>query len=169
MRFSSILYLLSIFVVTSCAPQSYVLKNEFDANQAMKAIEKGNNSISGEAFLRQNGGGVVTCAGYEVSLVPETLYARERMEIIYGNAIKGYNPVYHRVIISPDNPQYHTTLHKKICSSTGHFEFNDVKDGNYFLTALVVWDAPNAGKQGGSLMERVSVKGGEKREITLTH
>ena len=170
MRFDVVTSIFALLILSACvAPKNYILKSEFDANQAQKQLANGNNTISGEAFLRQSGGGVVTCAGYEVLLVPETPYAQERIGLIYGNTIKGYNPLYNRITFTPDYPEYYLSQKRKVCSSTGHFEFKNVKDGTYFVVATVLWNVPNAGYQGGTFMEKITVKDKENYEVILTY
>ena len=183
MKSRFILYLLSILVVTSCStstkqtpveekivPEHHMLQNEFNEKQTVKAMAKGRNTISGEAFLRKADGNVVTCAGLEALLVPETSYSQERMNIIYGSTVSGYNQASRCVCFTPDYEQYYATQGRTICSSTGHFEFKNIKDGTYFVVALVSWGNTDCSKrQGGALMEKVTVKGGVKREIILTH
>jgi hypothetical protein len=71
--------------LVGCAELTKVPGGSFDPRGAAHIHQEGNNTITGEAFLRQNGGGVVTCAGYDVRLVPNTPYASKRMYVIYGN------------------------------------------------------------------------------------
>lgn len=153
------------FVITACTTP-YIMQSRFDMAQAQKALENGNNTISGEAFMRKNGGDVVTCAGYDVKLIPDTPYARERMNVEYGNFFKGYKSYYRNITFSPDDPQYYMAMRQETCSSTGHFKFNNVKSGEYFIVAKVVWYVSET-IQGGSLMQRVIVEGGENKEVIL--
>lgn len=180
-----ILSLASAFVLSSCAtsststtdavcatcvaPETHELQNEFNVKPAAKALEKGRNTIKGEAFMRKNNGDIVTCAGLEALLVPETAYSQERMSVIYGNTEKGYNSETRCIKFIPDNCQYYATQGKSVCSSTGHFEFKNVKDGTYFVVALVPWEDSEKTKRGGAFMEKVSVKGGIVKEIILTN
>ncbi len=59
-------------------PDPYLIAADFDAKQAQDMLRPGENSIRGSALIRQSGGGVVTCAGGTVSLIPATQYANER-------------------------------------------------------------------------------------------
>ena len=59
------------------------MQNAFDAQEAAKIFEKGNNTIKGSAFLRQQGGGTVTCASSELFLFLATAFADERMSVLF--------------------------------------------------------------------------------------
>lgn len=148
---------------------TYIIIEPFNEKQAENALKKGNNTIKGEAFLRQAGGAVVTCAGNEVSLIPVTAYATERIMALYGSTEKGRNPVGWRAKnynFIPNEQRYFELMKNTICNSTGHFEFKDIKDRSYYLTTSVHWTNGQSG-QGGHLMQKVSVKGGETTEIIL--
>ncbi len=68
-----------------CAQQKPIitLQNSYDANITQTLLEEVNSIIRGSALLHQRSGGVVTCAGNEVSLIPVTLYSTERISYIY--------------------------------------------------------------------------------------
>ena len=61
-------------------------KTTVDFNKEAASIinQKGKATVSGQACLKQSGGGVVTCAGSEVTLFPVTEYAKQRITAIYG-------------------------------------------------------------------------------------
>ena len=185
MKSKFIFSLFSILVLSSCdmpeenanigacsvcpTLETYTLQNEFNEKQMAKAMEKGRNTISGEAFMRKSNGDIVTCAGFDALLVPVTDYSKERISILYGNAEKGFNLESRCVKFMPDNCQYHAMQGRKKCSSTGHFEFKNIKDGEYFVIAFIPWKDAENKKRGGALMEKVSLKGGERREMVMMH
>ena len=156
-------------LLTACQAPTYNIVAPFNEKEAEVALKKGNNTIKGEAFLRQAGGRVVTCAGYEVSLTPVTAYATERIMALYGTAEKGQNILgwqarnYNFV---PNEPRYFELRKTTVCNSTGYFEFKNIKDGSYYLVTSVLWTNGQAW-QGGSLMQKVSVKDGETVEVIL--
>ncbi len=158
------------FLLTACVQvPTYNITAPFNEKQAENALKKGNNTIKGEAFLRQAGGTVVTCAGNEVSLTPVTEYATERIMALYGSAEKGQNLwgwQARKYNFVPNEQRYFELRKTAICNSTGHFEFKDIKDGSYYLVTSVHWTNGQAW-QGGYLMQKVSVKGGETTEIIL--
>lgn len=54
-------------------------------------LEPGANTIQGNALIRQQGGGVVACPGFEVYLAPATDYVIERMRKICGLDDRGFS------------------------------------------------------------------------------
>ncbi|KWT64450.1 MULTISPECIES: hypothetical protein [unclassified Variovorax] len=48
----------------------------------------------------------------------------------------------------------------------GFFTFDGLADGEFFVTTVVLWQVGYA-VEGGALMGRVAVAGGESKEITL--
>ena len=74
-----------------CMPMTpVVMQNSFNQAEAEYIFQEGPHMISGQSFMRTNGGDVRTCAGMEVSLVPQTAYSTERMRLIYGNDFSGF-------------------------------------------------------------------------------
>lgn len=155
-------------IFTGCAsgPHKIELSKTFDANQAREMIKPGVNIVQGSALIRQNGGGVVTCAGLTILLVPATQYASERMTHIYGNPNRGYNPATRQLGFNPDEPDYVQLTQKTLCDAQGKFAFNKVADGDFFVVGNIVWNV--GGPQGGSLMQKVSVANASVSEIVLS-
>jgi len=143
------------------------LSAPFDASQAYAFLEPGTNTISGSALIRQNGGGVVTCAGLEVQLVPSTAYATERVQAIYGNSNRGYRPIVSPVTFTPDYPEYQQATRRTLCDAQGRFEFSRVKDGTFYVVTIIVWQAGNM-PQGGVVMAAAHVSGGEAEQVVLS-
>jgi len=122
----------------------------------------GPNSIYGQAFLRRNDGVVVYAAGSDVTLIPYTPYAEERMRTIYGDR----KTAYFKVNFENDDPLYHQYMRKTVANGEGRFSFEGLANGTYYITTHVEWMAGDS-RQGGALMERVSVGGGNKAEVIL--
>ena len=125
----------------------------YDPIAASRIHEEGPNEIRGQAFLRQRGGGVVTCASSEVTLIPSTSYALERISNIYGVTTRAAQA--YRVADEPD-PGYLRDIRTTTCDAQGNFSFSGVADGYYFVTTRVVWEVPSGygymSTQGGSVM-----------------
>lgn len=155
--------------LTACvAPTPVVLSSHFNAAEVAWAKAKGTNEVSGQGFLRQGGGGVVTCAGAQVQLVPVATYSTERISGVYGNTTKGYiDPLFSRPLPAPD-PGYVESWYKTQCDAQGKFAFSGLADGDYYLATRVVWYVGNS-LQGGDLMQRVSLHGGEQKQVLLTN
>ena len=69
-----------LFLLAGCATaykQPMVMHHSFSLADYQDYQKTGQGSISGQAFLKQKGGGIVTCAGNDVFLVPDSGYFRE--------------------------------------------------------------------------------------------
>lgn len=150
------------------APAPILLQTEFNATEARRLMADGVNMVKGSAFMRQRGGGVVTCAGAQVYLIPATEYAKRRMMILYGTAAEsGSNSRRADVKFDPDPPEYQTLAKTTRCDAQGAFTFDRVADGEFFVVTQVSWQV--AGRlQGGNLMHRVRVTGGQVANLVLS-
>lgn len=160
-----------IVLLCGCVAQqrNVVLQSRFDKEEAEQAMKPGKNKIIGNAFVRQMGGGVVTCAGNDVGLVPVTKYSNERLLAIYGNTGEGFVDTYNanNVSFTPDEHDYHVLRKKTACDSQGNFEFENLADGEYFIVTSAVWYVGSS-PQGGALLKRVFVNGGETKKIVMS-
>lgn len=128
-------------------------------------LQPGPNSITGSALIRQRGGGVVTCAGNVVHLVPATAYAQRRMATIYGSQ----KIARHAVNFADTPPGYVEATRTTTCNAQGFFRFDGLRDGEYFVQTFVVWTVGRYdSRQGGSLYERVAISGGRTADVTLS-
>jgi len=163
----------AMLFLSGCAlpPKSTVVHQinaPFDAAQAQRLLESGPNTIKGNAFFTQRGGGVVTCAGRSVHLVPGTDYAKARISAIYGPGDTGKNLATNPAPeFRPNPPEYWTLVKSTKCDAQGRFEFERVADGDFYVQTVVVWQVANA-VQGGSLIHRVSVKNGVTASVVLS-
>ncbi|KAA0911859.1 DUF4198 domain-containing protein [Pusillimonas sp. ANT_WB101] len=172
---AAILLSLSISGCTVQTKNSIVnVMGEFDERLAKNQIQEGTGTLNGSAFLLQRGGGVVTCAGRDVELIPVTDYAADRLRWIYGRApaagevvrtdFMGMDRV--NAQFTPDIPGYHT--HKRVtkCDAQGEFSFQGLKDGQYFVIASVIWFVPSP--QGGLLATKVKVSNGKAAKVIMS-
>ncbi|MBP7370582.1 MAG: hypothetical protein KA902_04010, partial [Arenimonas sp.] len=63
---------ISILLTGCMTAPTITLTTPFDSDYAQKMLADGTNMVKGSALIRQAGGGVVTCAGNEVLLIPNT-------------------------------------------------------------------------------------------------
>jgi hypothetical protein len=127
-------------VVTTYKPIDYI--------EYMKA---GTGEITGQAFMRQKGGVVVTCAGQVVMLVPnEGIFVE--IDKIYES---GKKPIKPKVDLNSD------AVKKTKCDAQGNFMFNHVPAGQWIIQTEVRWEAGNF-PQGGYLSEKIYLYAGEK-------
>lgn len=148
-------------------------RSGFDPQAVAWSKKPGNNAITGTAELTLRGQSK-TCAGLEVRLVPDARYTRERVAMLYGTATEGFvdAEAARRVQERPGavvDPAYARSHKVDTCDAKGRFAFNGLADGTYYVLAPVVWRKAGATTtDGGFLMERVNVKGGETKRLQLT-
>ena len=167
------LALICAVALAGCAHQTTTLNvnTPFDLGQTMQLMAPGKNTITGYAAVTQPNGNVFTCAGQTVTLLPATGYAMERVTTLYGNPDNGFRPVTKKVLFA-NTPVEYTDLRKKTtCDEQGRFRFDDVADGNFYVSADVIWVfsyGQYKATEGGTLIQRVSVKKGQTRDVNLT-
>jgi hypothetical protein len=167
-----VVVLLAGAALLGCAAQqtqtlpTYEVSVPFDQKEASRLVKEGANTVKGNAFMRQQGGSIVTCAGQTVYLIPATAYAKQRMLALYGNTERGVSAarMYYKFI--PDPPEYRALMRTSKCDSKGNFVFERVSDGEFFIAVLVSWQVGDS-PQGGQLMHRVSVRGGQTSSVVM--
>jgi hypothetical protein len=160
--------LVLLFMSSGCAT---VVKTKSTLNAdeiKQKLSAKGGNTISGSALIRQMNGGVVTCAGGAVGLIPVNEYSKERIMTIYGNDVRGFNPVGRKFVFQPEYPEYSTLHRVSVCDAQGFFNFSDVADGEYFVITAIEWHINAYKTSGGGLFHKVQVSGDKEFKITLS-
>jgi hypothetical protein len=161
---------LATMLIGCAAPTSpfapvFEISASFDAAHARRLLQEGSNSVKGNAFMRQRGGGVVTCAGQAVRLVPATQYARQRFFALYGSNESGSQRG-QRYRFNPDPPEYYANTREQKCDSQGNFLFERVADGEFFVATQITWQVGYSA-EGGNLMQRVAVSGGKTVSIIM--
>lgn len=104
----------------------------------------GGVKVQGQAFLRQRGGGTVTCAGERVLLLPGTPYFREVVSISKSLNETGYA---FGVAIARK-----TVARRTQCDAQGNFEFGEVPPGSWYVLTEVRWVV--GGRAQGGIMGR---------------
>jgi hypothetical protein len=159
-----------VLQLSACASNQYVeIKSvKFDKAQADKMMMPGKNKISGSALIRQQGGGVVTCAGLDVYMMPATDYAKKWAGVIYGSEKGGYKPTNLQGIefINLDKDFSQSIVAEK-CTPSGNFVFNKVADGEFYVFTKINWSAGGY-IQGGSISKAVIVSGGAEATVVLS-
>jgi hypothetical protein len=164
------IYLLLAFL-SACATQqqAHTLNAPWNKQMAIEMLAPGMGVVKGSALIRQRGGGVVTCAGNRVMLVPATGYATERIRVIYGNDDRGFfSAKYKMMTFSPDAPDYYQLVKETRCDSQGFFRFDSVADGEFFIITDVKWKVNDYFFEGGSLMHKARIQSGNTVEIVLS-
>jgi hypothetical protein len=164
-----LLFVLAVSLIGGCAAPPRPTLNisaPFDIAAAERMLQEGPNTVKGNGFMRQQGGGVVTCAGQTVNLVPATAYATERVRALYDSTERGVNRGARNYTFVPDHPDYFKYVLSTRCDAQGNFVFERVADGEFYLNTLVYWRVGSS-EQGGQLMQRVSVRGGQSVSVVL--
>ena len=164
-----VVFLLGCVAVPSPSiPSSvYQTRSEFKREDVSWIDNEGTASIGGNSFLRQQNGGVVTCAGFQVLLLPAGAYADERIGVIYQSIIKGFKPSIIPPAIDEAHPDYLRVSKQTVCDVDGRFKFSGLAAGNYYVLSTVAWGVrPRI--QGGHLMQQVYLDEGQVAEITMT-
>ena len=169
MKPAAVFLVLIVAVVSGCAqfaPQETALSTPIAPSEVDWARGTGTNSVSGTAVMKAAGTSH-TCAGQSAILIPDTPYARARMTAIFGNATKGTRAA----SLGPakferDDPLYVSTLRTTRCDASGSFSFPRVPDGVWYVTTTVKWQGA-AQVEGGSMMQRVDVRGGRLVKVSL--
>lgn len=154
------------------SPPPTAVSSAFNPAEVAWASGNGPNTIHGSAVLRTVGGDAKTCAGLPAYLTPVSTYANERMGKMFGYGVQhGMLKQDSGFTFAATDPAYLASARTTACDGQGNFSFTHIPDGDYYLTAFVTWGVPSQYftiHEGGVLMQRVTVHGGETKDIVLT-
>lgn len=148
-------------MLTGCAGALVQIKTRYNAEEHAAYAAKGANSVSGQAFLRQAGGGTVTCAGIAAVLFPDTPFFQETVDI----ASRGAKPDLAGQSIPK---QDRSPLRNTVCDAQGNFVMEEVPAGQWILVTEVRWMAGPYSPQGGLLKKSVQVRDGATNRFILS-
>ena len=160
-------------VFVGCVSQHYKIPvtTPFNAEEVKIALEPGKNTVKGSAILgallRRSGGGAVTCAGLPIHIAPVTTYSKARMTALYDNEDFGFNPALNGRRLDEHVNFWMEGARATTCDVKGHFTFENLKDGEYYISSQIVL-LVDTFPEGGVLMKKISVRGGETKEIVLS-
>lgn len=136
------------------APRFVKMQTKFDYSEHEPYAKPGENSIRGQAFLSQQGGGVVTCAGSRVLLLPATSYFREMIRhLVAGSEPEPPETTY---------PSLKDMIRKTQCDAQGNFSFSNIPDGAWFVLTET-----NA-RHGGVFIREVTLSNRGTIQVALT-
>ena len=159
----SILFPLTVMAMVACsAPREYyTVRSPFVDEEWQQGRATGTASITGQAFLKTRGGGVRTCAGERVVLLPYNSYTAE----IYAAVRRG------AVMPQTVDPRIQQFTRTGICSAQGDFAFSGLPGGRWLIISKVTWEVPQRyGSlfQGGELAGIVETVNGQATRYYLT-
>lgn len=151
--------LLSIWLCGCALPPartSVAMQSKFEMQEHEAYRQPGSANIYGQGFLRQKGGGTVTCAGNEVFLLPSTPFFREVVEI-FKSGRKPELP-----------PSVDASIARRgQCDAQGNFSFANLPSGAWLVATQVKW-AVGYATQGGDLIREVRLGQSERLQVLLT-
>lgn len=135
----ALVLLAAALILTGCqvAPQPYI--TAFDPVEYEPYEREGTGVVVGQAFLRTEGGGVVTAAGRTVHLFPAT---KNSSEFIMRSVI-----AYER--LEPADPRAAKYGRSTIADADGRFRFEGLPAGRYYVTSYISWKVPTGLYYGG--------------------
>lgn len=160
--------LIALVSLVACARQPIKIESTFDPETAKFINVPGKSTISGQLFLRRNDGIVVYGAGSSVTLIPQTTYSRERISKIYGQG--KMVPVYLAPSFESEDAEYRRYQKTTKADGQGRFTFSNLSAGEYYVVGPVTWCAPSqygCNTQGGSLMEHMTLKNNETKDVIM--
>lgn len=154
--------ILAVFAVAGCLSPQVKLETPFDPAEAAYAARSGSSKLTGQAFMRQMGGGVVTCAGEEVVLMPVTKYHTEVVTKTFGSPSGGKIGVLQTPQVEGTDSRAGQYTKKTVCDAQGNFSFTGLTPGDYYVMSRVLWYAPGNQviPEGGTVAKRFTVRGG---------
>lgn len=156
-RTSLVLSFIAIYMVSCVTPGvPHTFINTYEP-ETLPSVDNssGTNSISGSAFLRQGGGGIVNCAGNTVLLkkqvnlnTPRNAYAREYLALSSRDrAVTSVDP--RLTAFEAELRRIRDSFTKRsACDIDGKFKFSNLSPGTYTITTKVYWVVLDQG-QGG--------------------
>lgn len=157
----------ALLALAACATPITVTA-PFVAEEVAYVSTRGSATVSGQAFMRQMGGGVVTCAGEEVMLIPAGRYATELMTRMFGNPQGGRMGALSVMAPSETPTQFREMQRRAQCDAEGDFAFSGVANGPYYVLTRVIWTAGDSFvPEGGYVARRIEVRGGRDQRVLL--
>lgn len=151
---------MAVFSLAGCAlpvPPQQMHLPPFAADEHAAHFGAGGGAVRGQAFLRQRGGGVVTCAGAEVILMPATPYFREIVrQLTAGVHPSGAMPQAAKLLVS-----------RSRCDAQGGFAFENLPRAKWLVLTEVRWQVGYR-REGGALASEVDAPGEGIAQIVLS-
>ena len=119
----------------------------------------GDATVTGQAFLRQRGGGVVVCAGAPVVLFPKTPTFDRAVE----TARAGKQPM----PATGSDERFKKVARIATCDAQGNFTFERLPRARWYVFSRVTWEVADS-PQGGELVGEVDTSAGGEHRVLLT-
>jgi hypothetical protein len=174
-------------VLAACSQAPVKLPVAFDQAEAKALMAPGTNQISGKIIFEPDQGHVlafpdtvVTCEGHEVSLIPDTDYAREWALSYFGKPV---TDMAYRLTKRGSNKSYVgyeafvAQTRKTQCDENGQFSFSNVANGDFFVLARVRWlgkdeeiykfgfASEDIDEEDGVIIKKIRLQGNQKVQL----
>jgi len=148
------------FLLAGCAGEwPKELGAPFDRAEHQGYLGSATSVVFGQAFLKQNGGGVVTCAGETVTYLPNTTYFRELIKMIRTGA-RFRGELSEEIATKVRQYGKYNT-----CDAGGNFSAA-LPPGEWYVFTNVSWTVGYA-PQGGTVGGFIKSEAGKRTQIIL--
>lgn len=110
-----------------CVTPPHQMATPFDESALQRFAGNGTSTVTGQAFLKTQGGDVKFGAGDTVSLMPVTPYTTEAWRAARG----GEQP--------QTDPRLQKYIRTAIADGNGNFEFQNIPAGDYYIECPIFW------------------------------
>lgn len=154
-------------LLAGCLAKDVTIESGFDPAAAAFIKTEGKAVVEGHAFLKRWDGRAANAVGENAWMIPVTPYSEERFRKLYGDA--KLMPAAFQNRVANSDPRFMDYVRKTKTESDGSFRFEKVGPGDYFLVTSVTYREKydDILPVGGSIYERVSVKGDETKIIRV--
>ena len=150
----AVMIVLSLVVCACAVPPPRPVQRQFqwEPEEHTAYLGPGPAAIRGQGFLRQQGGGTVSCAGSDVWLLPGTPYFDESLRILATRDVDSIEGALWAV--------FGRYMRKSQCDGQGNFTFRDLPSLPWIVTTDVRW-VVGYRSQGGRLVKLVTAVPGD--------
>lgn len=134
MKTRNIICIVALAILAAGCVLPHQMTTPFDESAFQKFAGNGTSTITGQAFLKTQGGDVKFGAGDTVSLMPVTPYTTEAWQA----ERNGEQP--------QTNPRLQKYIRTTIADGNGNFEFQNLPGGDYYVECPIFWEV--AGEYG---------------------
>lgn len=158
MRYTILALALALGGCAVPVPPKVPISSTFVEAEHDQYLVDGPNTVSGQGFMRQRGGGTVTCAGSTAALFPSTPYFREATTLVARGQIPD---------LGGGLGKYSGAVRKTRCDAQGNFVITHVPAGRWIVMTEVKWEVARS-RQGGMLSREIQVVDGKPESLLLT-
>jgi hypothetical protein len=165
---SALLIVLAVAACSDGPPRKYYSREPFQPADVAWSMASGTNSLTGTAVFKYADNEPRPCADVPVRLVPDSPYARLRLQELYGSDLSGVSSGPGYGLYGPERVDYRwlDTAKTAHCNSQGSFSFEGVPDGVwYVVSAWGAWTDKEG--RGAAMFKRVELRGGQAVTINL--